>query len=407
MYKTALICVGNELLSGETVNTNLSFIAQQLLELGLPLSYSVTVGDEADPITQVLKCCLAEYDLVITTGGLGPTNDDLTKKCAAALMNKELVFEEELWYAISRRFSSRGKKVPAINRSQAEVPRDFIPLKNNSGTAPGLFYESSGVNLIMLPGVPSEMKTLFAGTVKPLLQEIFCCSPVRVRTIHTIDISESELAELVEDIAVPGKIKLAFLSQPGKVDLQISGTDTAKTENLFSQLRKRCVAYIWGFDDETLAGLVCFEMRERDLTLAVAESCTGGLIQKMVTDIPGASKYFSGGIVAYNNQVKTDLLAVSRDILSEQGAVSNETAREMAEGVRKLFKSDLGAAVTGIAGPEGGTAEKPVGTVHFAVSYQSRTESAYRIFAGSRQAVRENSAMFLLNMIRKRIKGIE
>ena len=404
MKKSALICIGNELLAGNTLNSNLAFLGQELAKLGLPLSYSAVVRDNEQEIADVVKHCLEKFDLIITTGGLGPTDDDMTKRSIAALLDKRLFFDEEIWENITLRFAQRGMEPPKINSCQAEVPEGFVSLKNVLGTAPALLYEQGDVLIILLPGVPMEMRGLFNETIKPILIERYGFSPLQVRRIHTIDIPESKLAELICDIEINEEIDLAFIPMTGTIDLLISGWDRVSVDSLYDLLREKVAPFVWGVDEDTLPDLIQRLMKQKRLSLAVAESCTGGLIQKMLTDVPGASDYFQGGIVAYSNRAKLELLGVSETTLRDFGAVSEETAGEMATGVSRVFETDLGISVTGIAGPEGGTESKPVGTVSFAISYRGTVETATILFQGNRNGVRERAAYYLLNMLRKTVR---
>lgn len=403
MYKSALICVGNELLSGSRLNDNQDHLGLELSKLGMPLHYSVTVRDDEISIHKALEFCLENYDIVITTGGLGPTFDDITKQAVAGFLGKRMIFREEVWSLISERFLRRGKKVPEINRTQAEIPEDFTILYNRGGTSPGLVYQYKDRTLFLLPGVPAEMRLLFSEGVKPLLQDRYPSSPLTVRTIHTIDIAESELAEIIKDIDIPTSVELAFLPYAGGVDLRLSGQEQAAVDALFSSLRERSSPYVWGTDDETLPDILYRDLKAQELTLAVAESCTGGLVQKKLTDIPGISEVFKGGVIVYSNRSKMDLLGVSAECLEKYGAVSPETGHEMARGVKDLLKSDIACSITGIAGPGGGKENKPIGTLFFTVIFKEQIKQAKRIYSGNRWSIREKSAMFMLNMLRERI----
>ena len=403
--QVAVIFIGNELLSGRVVNTNMSFLGLELAKIGLPLLHTVVIRDEEDAIQTALQDYLNRFKIIFTIGGLGPTSDDVTKKSVASYFSKELIFDDSIWSKVTARFALRGLETPEVNRGQAEVPEGFTFLENKLGTAPGLSYQHKEQILFMLPGVPAEMKNLFLEKVKPLLVEAFPNPPQVVRTIHTIDIPESSLVELIEDVSIPESLELAYLPQPGRVDLRLTGSDEKLIDPVLSSLRARCSRYIWGYDEETLPGIIHNLMIENKLSLTVAESCTGGLVAALLTDIPGASGFFLGGVVAYGDGSKRDLLGVSKSCLQECGAVSIETALEMAEGVREKFQSDLGASITGIAGPDGGSEEKPVGTVCFAVSYKNKIKGVKRVFPGTRQSIRENAAHFLLNLIRQILLG--
>jgi len=407
MIKSALICIGNELLAGNTLNTNLAYLGQELGKLGIPLSCSVVIKDDEQEIARTLKECMQKYDLIITTGGIGPTNDDVTKKSIAVNFDKKMIFNEAIWQGIVSRFAQRGMEAPKTNRCQAEVPEGFVPLNNRLGKAPGLLYEQGDVLIIVMPGVPVEMQGLFSQSIKPILKERYGVPSLRIRRIHTTGIPESKLAEMTNDIEITDGVNLAFLPLIGQIDLHISGQDSFAVDTIFDRLYDRIAPYVWGRDDETLPRLVYNLMVESGLTLAVAESCTGGLIQKVLTDIPGTSEYFQGGVVAYSNQAKRELLGVHETTLIESGAVSESTAEEMALGVSRVFKSDIGISVTGIAGPEGGTESKPVGTVSFAVFYRGTIETDTSVFPGDRESVRERATLYLLNMLRKSLMNRE
>jgi nicotinamide-nucleotide amidase len=402
MKKSAVITIGNEILLGKTVNTNLTFLAQELANLGLPVDYSVTVKDEATAIHQALRQCWEKYDVVITTGGLGPTTDDITKQEIASFFGKKLVFNEEVWEQVQKIFAARNMPTPEINRSQAMVPEDFIALKNERGTAPGLFYEEGEKSFFAFAGVPVEMKHIFLTQAKPILEKKYGTQDkVIQRTIHTFGIAESALAELLSDFQPPENVNFAWLPQPGRVDLRFYGTDAQAIEKVFNECYSRVQTYAWGFDDDTPVSVLHHILREKKLYLSVAESCTGGLVQKMVTDLAGSSDVFLGGVVSYANEIKVKILKVKAETLSKYGAVSEECAREMVTGVRDLTDSDIAISTTGIAGPEGGTAEKPVGMVCFGFSVHNNIWSITHIFNGDREIIRQQAAEFaLLNLIK-------
>ena len=417
--RTHVMCIGNELLSGKTVNTNLSYLGQELEKIGLPIVGSTVTSDEEEELNLNLSFAFDTSDIIITTGGLGPTADDITKKCVADYLHKELQFNDEIWENIVARFARRGMVAPDTNRTQAYVPKDFTILKNKLGTAPGLYYDLGDKVVVLLPGVPYEMKGLFEDIVKDLLKERFNRNSVVSRSVHTIGVSESKLAEIIADIITPNGISLAFLPQPGRVTLRLTGTDVERIEEIISEFKRRLSDSIWGEDDETLPLIIHRLLSEHKLSLAVAESCTGGLVQEKLVSIPGASNYLKGGIVSYSDEAKREQLGVRASTLEKYGAVSKEAAKEMAEGVLKKFNADIGVSVTGIAGPDGGTEEKPVGTVWFGVSINerlfadeketeegTRTHTETRFLIGSRYTIRESSAHVLLNLLRIQLKNI-
>lgn len=405
MYKSAVVTIGNEILLGTTLNTNLAWLARELSAIGLPVEFSLTVKDEPEAIFQALKQAWETCDVVITTGGLGPTEDDITKNSIASFFGAELVFEPEIWEEIQKMFAFRKMKVPECNRCQAMVPTHFKALKNERGTAPGLFFEDGSKSFFAFAGVPLEMKHVFENQAKPLLLEKYGNSnQVWQYTLHTFGVSESALAELLADFPKPGGIDLAWLPQTGRVDLRFYGL----AKNAVEETANRCNAlienYVWGKNEDTPAQVLLNILQEQGLQLSVAESCTGGLAQKMITDVPGASEYFLGGVVSYSNSLKQSLLDVNPKTLLEQGAVSEQCAQEMALGIKNLTKSHVGISVTGVAGPDGGTREKPVGTVCFGFSDLQGTWSITHAFNGDRESIRFKAAEFVILTLIKHLR---
>ncbi len=394
--KVSIINIGNELLLGRTVNTNLSWLGNQLAEIGLPITKSVTIQDDPQEIQNTLRSEWRQNDIVIITGGLGPTDDDLTKKTIADFFGKKLEFREEVWMDVQEIFTRRSLQVPEINRSQAMVPEGFVALRNTVGTAPGLYFTQDGKSLFALPGVPLEMKNLFENHISAILKNKYQCNPVIIRQIRTWNISESALAEKLKDVSIPEEIKLAWLPQTGRVDLRIYGYDKDLIEKCLNQIREIAQEWVWGEDEDTPQTILYEFLTKKNLTLAVAESCTGGLVQQLITSVPGASKYFNGGIVSYSNEIKINQLKVKSETIDKSGAVSVETAAEMALGVRTEFKADIGISVTGIAGPEGGSKEKPVGTVCFGISDKSQLLTTKVVFNGTRDSIRFKAAEFVI-----------
>jgi len=390
--KAALVTIGNEILLGRTLNTNMAFIGERLAEIGVPLTEERTVRDEPAAIRATLADLWPRFDVVITTGGLGPTKDDLTKQTIADFFGKGLHFDDRTWARVQERFARRGLTAVELNRNQAMVPDNFDTLDNDHGTAPGLAYTEAGHLYFALPGVPHEMRALLTDRVIPRLLTLPGLSPVWVQTLHTSGIPESTLAEQLADIEVPQGVELAWLPQPGQVSLRVHGTNHMACNALFVLLQVRLGDEVWGMNDDTPASRLHELLTARSLSLALAESCTGGMVSKMLTDLPGSSAYLKGGVVAYANEVKEALLGVSHDTLLVHGAVSEPTARAMAEGARTRLNTDVGLSVTGIAGPEGGTDEKPVGTVHIAVATATGTHHELLRLIGSRENIRRQAA---------------
>ncbi len=398
---TGLITIGNEILTGKTVNTNLAWIGAELLRIGLRIHRSMTVMDRPDDIREALEEMVRDCDLVLTTGGLGPTKDDITKKVIADFFGKKMTFSEDVWQQVKERFAKRGVEMPAINRNQAELPEDFVALKNPYGTAPGLLYEHDGKIFVAMPGVPHEMKGLMTDHVLPMLKARIPATEYHIETIHTSGIAESRIAELTDDLILPEGTELAYLPQTGRVSLRVMGKSRSDVDGIKTRLEAILHDFIWGYGDIAPADELHELLMKKGIRVAFAESCTGGLIQKLLTDHPGSSKYLVGGVVAYSNEVKQDILGVSSETLEKYGAVSEETAIEMAKGARRIFNVDIAGAVTGIAGPDGGTDEKPVGLVYIAVDNGEEVfVEKHRILA-TREIVRQISAERLLLLMIK------
>ncbi|HWP36847.1 MAG TPA: competence/damage-inducible protein A [Gemmatimonadales bacterium] len=408
-----LLTIGTELLLGFTIDTNASDIARALASIGARVVRQTTVGDDEAAIGDALREALARTGFVIATGGLGPTRDDVTKQAAARLFNAPLELDERYLEVLRQRFESLGRgPMPAANRSQAEVPRGAVVLKNRWGTAPGLWLEGPPGTVVLLPGVPREMRGLIEHEVVPRLGERMrqLGSPdvvTRSRTLRTTGISESALADRIgdlEDQLAPAR--LAYLPGFEGVDLRLTvwGLAAAAAEEALDRgaelLRPALGHHLYGEGDADLAAIVLDLLRQRRLSLAVAESCTGGLLSGRLTAVPGSSDVFVGGIVAYSNTIKTAQLGVPADVIASRGAVSEETVRAMARGVMAQLGARAGVAITGIAGPSGGTPEKPVGTVWIAAAVESQERAVQRRFPGDREDVRRRSAQAGLDLLR-------
>lgn len=413
-----LLTIGNELLLGQTVDTNAAELARVLAAAGIRVTHRSTVGDDAEAITREVRDALARTGAVVTTGGLGPTSDDITKAAVAGVFGVPLEFSDEVWGHVLERYRHFGRTPAESNRSQAEVPHGAIVLRNRWGTAPGLWLDApmpggGGGLVVMLPGVPLEMRNLLQHELLPRLRSRADGTVVRSRVLRTTGVAESTLAEAVGPIEPEiAPLTLAYLPGVDGVDLRLTAWNLsaddadAKLESAVRQLRQRIRGVIYGEDDVDLAGAVLDAARTRGLTLAVAESCTGGLVGARITAVPGASDAFLGGVVAYANKLKESALGVSRAMIESEGAVSGPVARAMAEGVRRDFGADIAVSVTGIAGPSGGTDEKPVGTVWFATAAADGTRSVKMIFGGSRADVRARAAQGALRLLLERMGGV-
>ena len=381
-----IINIGDELLIGQVVNTNASTMSRMLTAAGMDVLKTMVVGDERQAIWNAVDEAMHSSDAVLVTGGLGPTKDDITKKLLCEYFNSELVESSVALDNVKRIFESRGYELTPVNRAQALVPKCCEVLNNDLGTAPCMWFSNEGKILVSLPGVPFEMEWLMRNRVIPKLQETFKTDIIITKNILVQGIGESFLSDLIEpwELSLPKHIKLAYLPVAGltKLRLTVHGSyDPSILKGLYELAGK----YIVGEDCETLDELVHKTLTERGLTLATAESCTGGNIARLLTAQAGASVYFKGGVVAYSNEVKESVLGVKHSTLETHGAVSEETVREMAEGVRTRLGTDLAIATTGIAGPDGGTSEKPVGTVWIAVADARHTEAKLLQFGANRR----------------------
>ena len=386
-----IINIGDELLIGQVVNTNASTMSKLLTEAGMEVRKTMVVGDVYDDIRATVDEAMHESDAVLVTGGLGPTKDDITKKLLCEYFNSELVENEMALQNVKRIFESRGYELTPVNRAQALVPRCCEVLNNDLGTAPCMWFGGKAV-LVSLPGVPFEMEWLMRNRVIPKLQETFGTDIIINKNILVQGIGESFLSDLIEpwELSLPENVKLAYLPVAGLTKLRLTARfsrDSKETSisSLLPGLYELAGKYIVGEDCETLDELVHKTLIEKGLTLATAESCTGGNIARLLTAQAGASAYFKGGVVAYSNETKERALGVKHETLLAHGAVSEETVRQMAEGVRERLHADYAVATTGIAGPTGGTPEKPVGTVWIAVASPQGTTAKLLKF-GDRRA---------------------
>ena len=374
--KSTIVTIGDEILIGQILDTNSRYISQALNRLGVVVAERTSVGDNAEQIVSTLDRALAATDVVIITGGLGPTKDDITKHTLARYFGSELVYNEQVADFVRNLLDRRGIEFNELNRGQAMVPACCTVLHNAHGTAPGMWFEQDDKVVISLPGVPFEMVHLIDDIVVPKLRERFDLKAIGHRTMITSGIAESILAERIaawED-ALPEMLHLAYLPAPNIVRLRLSAyeVDGASVEAIidhqFELLRKIIPEAIVGFEDATVEQLVHNALIANKKTLSVAESCTGGAIAQKFTAMAGASAYFHAGVVAYSNEAKADILGVNPDDIARYGAVSERVAIQMAEGVRRVGRSDYGISTTGIAGPSGGSAEKPVGTVWIGIA---------------------------------------
>jgi nicotinamide-nucleotide amidase len=408
-----IISIGNELLIGQTVNTNAAWMGRKLSEIGIPVEKVVTIGDDKQQIESAVDACVQKYEVTIVTGGLGPTHDDITKKTIVDYFGGKLVFHEDILEKIRQFFEARGYKMPANNESQAWLPDNAEILPNKVGSAQGMLFRKDGHLCYVLPGVPREMMYIMGNSVLPFLQQQVKDKVILHYTWRTTGVPESKLAEMLDNLEEIEKYgRLAFLPKYTGVDLRISIATTSKEE---AENRRQVVEklildkagkFVYATGDVPLEQAVGELLRARRETLAIAESCTGGLICHKITGIAGSSEYFWGGMITYSNEQKVKSLGVSETTLVNFGAVSEETAQEMAAGVRAHVGTDYGLSVTGIAGPGGGTAEKPVGLVYIGLATKETVRAKKFLFAKDRAINRERSAAAALLMLLLELKGI-
>lgn len=409
--KVEIITIGDEILIGQIVDTNSAWMGQKLNAIGAKVERITTIPDELQIIKSALSDAEVRADIVLVTGGLGPTKDDVTKKAFAEYFGCDFTFYPEIAEHVSRLFARFGKEITDINRLQAELPSACEPLQNDNGTAPGMWFERNDTVFVSMPGVPYEMKGIMRDYVLPRVREKFNAPVILHKTVLTMGMGESWLSERIEDWEdnLPTEIKLAYLPSPGRVRLRLSafGQEAKPLQELLDieveKLLQLIPELVFGFDYDTIENVVGKLLREQGKTLGTAESCTGGMIAHKITSIPGSSDYFLGSIVSYANEVKMESLGVSLESLKEFGAVSEEVVRQMAEGARKKLHSDYTIATSGIAGPEGGTEEKPVGTVWIAVATPEITVAKKYQFGHNRARNIEIGSSTALNMLRKQL----
>ncbi len=406
--KATILTIGDEILIGQIVDTNSVSIAKHLNSAGIVVREKISIGDDRAQILDTVARALRETEVTVITGGLGPTKDDITKKTLAELFHSGMYRDERVAAHVERMLAARGIDYNELNRSQALVPDACTVLFNAHGTAPGMWFERDGHVVVSLPGVPYEMEHLMQDEVMPRLKAHFSLRQIVHRTLITAGLPESMLAKRIEawENALPPYLKLAYLPNPGAVRLRLSayeveGESVAREiERQFEALRRLIPHNVIGYETATMQELVHRLLTERGKTLATAESCTGGAIASRFTAMPGASAYFRCGVVSYSNESKAALLGVDPATIARVGAVSEEVARQMAEGVRRVAGADYAIATTGIAGPSGGSAEKPVGTVWIAVATPEGTEAVCRQCGTDRGQVIDRASAFAIAMLR-------
>ncbi|HNL84705.1 MAG TPA: competence/damage-inducible protein A, partial [Chitinophagales bacterium] len=409
------ICIGDELLIGQTLNTNAWFISQKMNETGIDIIRHISIADEKNSITKTLDEALALADVILITGGLGPTSDDITKKVLCDYFGGTLVFNEKAYENIERIFSLRQREINEATRQVAFLPDVCIPIPNKNGTAAGMLFRNENKVVVSMPGVPYEMQAMVTDYFIPYLQQNFSLPLILHKTILTAGVGETQLAErltVFEKNKHP-QVKLAYLPSVGKVKLRLTIKSEAENHaiqnttlyELMEQSRNEVLAaigeYVYGFDEETLEANIGKLLKDKKLTLSTAESCTGGTIAQMITSVAGSSAYFKGSVVAYSNDVKEQVLHVQSATIQRFGAVSEETVAEMLDGALSVLHTDLAIAVSGVAGPGGGSAEKPVGTVMIGIANKNQQYIRRLSFTNHRGRNIELSSVVALVMLRK------
>jgi nicotinamide-nucleotide amidase len=409
--KAAIITIGDELLIGQTIDTNSAWMGSELSKSGFDIIRKTSIHDRREDILNILSESAGKSDVVLITGGLGPTSDDITKPTLCEFFDTHLVLDNNVLQNIEDLWGRRGFPMNDRNRKQAEVPESCRVLKNAVGTAPGMWFEKDGTIFISMPGVPNEMKYLMKEVVLPELNKLFTSQAIIHRNIMTYGGFESKLADILEpfESSLPENIKLAYLPETGVIKLRLTGSGpdqkslaiqvNEQAENLY----KIIPDIIYGEDEVTLEMVIGNHLKSKNKTLCTAESCTGGEIAHLITSVAGSSAYYKGSVVAYSNDVKTQLLGVQDKTLELYGAVSEQTVIEMAEGARKLFSTDFAVATSGIAGPDGGTNDKPVGTLWIAVASENGVVTEKRTFGNDRIINIRRFSLVSMNLLRKQI----
>ncbi len=406
----SIVSIGNELLNGRTIDTNAAYIAGRLRTISLQAVSVHTVPDEEAAIQRTLALATSEADVVVVTGGLGPTDDDLTRQALARFLGVELVLRPDLLETIQQFFDRRGIEMPARNSIQACIPRGATAMENAVGTAPGIRARKEGKLLVALPGVPTEMRHMLDTLVLPELRPLVGGQAIVVRRLKCFGAGESRIAEMMGDAMQRGRNPLVNCTvQTGVITLEVvaAANQEAEARRMADEeersLRTALGPLIYGVEEQTLAEVVGQSLRRAGKTLAVAESCTGGLLAKLITDIPGASEYFTYGWVTYSNQAKSRQLDVPAELIEKYGAVSEPVARALAQGARRKAGADYAMSITGIAGPGGGSEQKPVGLVYISVDNPDGAETSRYIFSFDRSAVRLRAAQTALNILRLKL----
>lgn len=409
--RAEIITIGDEILIGQIVDTNSAWMGKQLSDIGIQVHQITSVSDSREHILIALKEASQRASVVLITGGLGPTKDDVTKVTLSEYFNAPLVFNDEVFLDVERLFKMRGRDVSAINRKQAEIVSNCTPLRNEVGTAPGMWFDENNVIYVSMPGVPYEMKHLMKNHVLPRLKLRFITPIILHRSILTQGIGETILAEMIETFEnnLPAHFKLAYLPGAGMVRLRLSATGVnedeikAEMDQLVSDLDLLVADFRFGFDEETIQEVLGKLLSDKKLTISTAESCTGGYISHLLTSVPGSSEWYMGSTITYSYKSKNEVLDIPIDLMLKHGAVSEEVVTSMVENVRKIMKTDCAVATSGVAGPGGGTTDKPVGTVWIGVALPGKVFAKKVLLGDNRLRTIQVASETALNILRKAI----
>jgi len=409
--KAEIITIGDELLMGQTIDTNSAWMGAELSLAGFDITRKISIHDRKSDILGALSDSAGKSDVVLITGGLGPTSDDITKQTLCDFFNTRLVMNNEVLRMVENMMQRRNFPMNENNRRQAEVPESCIVLTNAAGTAPGMWFEKDRTIFVSMPGVPSEMKYIMNYHVLPALKKRFTSQIIIHKNIMTYGTPEAKLSEILTsfEAGLPGFVKLAYLPSSGIIKLRLTGTGIDRgliSDSIEEQVKKLYTIIpelIYGENEESLEMVIGKLLREKKKTLSTAESCTGGNIAHMITSVPGSSSYFTGSVIAYDNRIKTQLLGIDEKLIEKAGAVSEPVVKAMAEGARNLLKTDYSVGTSGIAGPDGGTEEKPVGTLWLAVASESGTVAEKHTFSSDRANNITRFSLVALSLLRKQI----
>jgi nicotinamide-nucleotide amidase len=408
--RAELIATGTELLSGGVLDTNSLFLSEELLLIGTETAFKTVVGDDEQDMEEVFRRAFGRAQVVIITGGIGPTEDDITRKVIAKIVKKRLVLNEDALKAIHTRLAGRGKEFATSNDRQALIPTGARLLQNPIGIAPGFFIDEEGLFIAVLPGVPKEMRAMFNERLRPVLEERFGGRTfIRRRILRTCGLSESAVNQAIQNILKSGAPRVGLTVKETGVDIRVIARGPnaeqaqAQVDRTDAGIREKLGDSVYGVDGQELEEVVGALLKQRRLKLSVAESCTGGLIGGRITSIAGSSEYFERGSVVYSDLAKTEMLGVPGDLIERHGAVSGQVAEAMAKGIRQSARTDLGLSVTGIAGPGGGTEKKPVGLVYTALASAQGAKAVEHRFLGTREQVRIRASQMALDMVRRHL----